>query len=223
LSVVFLNGGEEKATPSANQKSATPSPTPSATGSPGSNCGYTKNSEATGSKGPINPPAFSIDVGKSYVAVVKTSMGTFSFRLLSSVAPCTVNSFVYLAKMKYFDGLTFHRIIKDFVNQGGDPTGTGSGGPGYTFNDELANNLTYQVGTVAMANSGPNTNGSQFFVVAGQQGTALPKKYTIFGDVLTGLDVVKKINSVATNGGGGPDADRPKHKVTIDHITIEQS
>ncbi len=111
--------------------------------------------------------------------------------------------------------------MKDFVIQGGDPEGTGQGGPGYSFNDELANDLKYQIGTVAMANSGPNTNGSQFFVVAGSQGTTLPKKYTIFGQVVEGLDVVKKINQVPTKGGSPPEADFPRRKVVIERVTIQ--
>jgi peptidylprolyl isomerase len=148
-------------------------------------------------------------------------MGAFTIELLPKEAPCAVNSFVYLAGRKFFDGVTFHRIVKGFVIQGGDPAGTGQGGPGYSFNDELGNDLKYEVGTVAMANSGPNTNGSQFFVVAGPQGTTLPKSYTIFGRVIEGLDVVKRINSVPTKGGNGPDAESPRRKVLIERISIQ--
>jgi cyclophilin family peptidyl-prolyl cis-trans isomerase len=113
--------------------------------------------------------------------------------------------------------LTFHRIVKDFVIQVGDPAGDGSGGPGYTFNDELDNARTYEVGTLAMANSGPNTNGSQWFVVTGQQGVQLPKNYTIFGKVKDGLDVVMQINGVPVNG------ETPVDTVTIEKIKIEKS
>jgi cyclophilin family peptidyl-prolyl cis-trans isomerase len=150
-------------------------------------------------------------------------MGTFTMKLFDDDAPCTVNSFVYLARKHFYDGLTFHRIVKDFVIQGGDPAGTGSGGPGYTFNDELANSLTYQIGTLAMANSGANTNGSQWFVVTGQQGVELPKSYTIFGKVTKGLDVVMKIGNVPTVGGSGQDAQMPKEPITIEKVTVKTS
>ena len=218
LSFVFLRKGESKVARSTPSSKA--SPTPSANASPGSNCGYKVNQESSGSKGAVKPPTFDLDVKKKYVAEVATSMGSFTISLLPKEAPCTVNSFVYLARKKFFDGLTFHRIVKGFVIQGGDPEGTGRGGPGYSFNDELANDLKYQVGTVAMANSGPNTNGSQWFVVTGPQGASLPKNYTIFGQVVKGLDVVKKINDAPTKGGNGPDAESPKVKVTIERITV---
>jgi cyclophilin family peptidyl-prolyl cis-trans isomerase len=150
-------------------------------------------------------------------------MGTFSMKLFPNDAPCTVNSFVYLAKKHFYDGLTFHRIVKDFVIQGGDPAGNGSGGPGYTFNDELGNSLKYEVGSVAMANSGPNTNGSQWFVVIGSQGVQLPKKYTIFGKVTRGLDVALRIGKVETKGGSGVDAEMPVNPVTIEQVTVKVS
>ena len=164
-----------------------------------------------------------MDERKDVRAVVSTSMGSFTMELLPKEAPCAVNSFVYLARQKFFDGVTFHRIVKDFVIQGGDPQGTGQGGPGYSFNDELENDLKYEIGTVAMANSGPNTNGSQFFVVAGNQGTSLPKSYTIFGRVVEGLDVVKEINAVPTKGGSGPDAESPRRKVVIERIRVQEA
>ena len=221
LGVAFL-GGKSKPT-AAPTPTATPAPTPTAQGSPGSNCGYTAKQEATGSKGTIAPPTFTIDVKKSYTATVETSMGTFDIQLVPQAAPCTVNSFVYLAKQHFFDGLTFHRVVKDFVIQGGDPAGNGSGGPGYSFNDELANSLTYHVGSVAMANSGPNTNGSQWFVVTGSQGTSLPKQYTIFGQISSGLPVVLKIGQVPTKGGSGADAGTPVTPVTIVKVTVKVS
>ena len=204
--------------------SATPTPTPSSSASPGAGCTYVpKADENTGKKGVQPPPPFTIDVDKRYTATVKTSMGTFTMKLFAKEAPCTVNSFVALAKDHFYDGLTFHRIVKDFVIQGGDPAGDGSGGPGYTFNDELANDLTYEIGTLAMANSGANTNGSQWFVVTGQQGVQLPKSYTIFGKVTKGLDVVLKIGNVPTVGGSGPDAQMPKEPITIEKVTIKKS
>lgn len=213
---LLAKGGKPKA-------QASGSPTPSANASPGANCGYTAKQESTGGKSQIPIPTFTIDVNKGYTASVKTSMGTFTVKLLPGDAPCAVNSFVYLAKRHFFDGLTFHRIVKDFVIQGGDPAGNGSGGPGYTFNDELANTLKYEVGSVAMANSGPNTSGSQWFVVTGQQGVQLPKKYAIFGKVTRGLDVVLAIGRVKTKGGTGADAEMPVKPVYIVKVTIKVS
>ena len=203
---------------------ASATPTPSTSATPGTSCTYVpKAEEATGSKGVQPPPPFTIDVSKKYTATVQTSMGTFTMKLFAEDAPCTVNSFVYLAKRKFYDGLTFHRIVKDFVIQGGDPAGNGSGGPGYTFNDELGNALKYEIGTLAMANSGANTNGSQWFVVTGQQGVQLPKNYTIFGKVTKGLDVVLKIGNVETVGGSGQDAQMPKEPITIQKVTVKTS
>jgi cyclophilin family peptidyl-prolyl cis-trans isomerase len=203
---------------------ASVTPTPSVSATPGTSCTYVpKADENTGKKGVQPPPPFTIKENKKYTATVKTSMGTFTMKLFDDEAPCTVNSFVYLAKKRFYDGLTFHRIVKDFVIQGGDPGGDGSGGPGYTFNDELGNSLKYEIGTVAMANSGANTNGSQWFVVTGQQGVQLPKSYTIFGKVTKGLDVVMEIGNAPTVGGSGQDAQMPKEPITIEKVTVKTS
>ncbi len=123
--------------------------------------------------------------------VIKTSKGTIEFELYADKAPKTVSNFVYLANQKYYDGLLFHRVVPNFVIQGGDPTGTGSGGPGYQFEDEPVVG-EYKAGTVAMANSGANTNGSQFFICLEDLPT-LPKSYSLFGQVTVGMDVVQKI------------------------------
>jgi cyclophilin family peptidyl-prolyl cis-trans isomerase len=128
-----------------------------------------------------------------------------------------VNSFVVLARYHYFDGIVFHRIIPGFVLQGGDPTGRGTGGPGYQFADELPKPGRYELGSLAMANAGPDTNGSQFFVISGPDGMALPPKYSLFGKVIAGLDVVATINDVGSPGGS------PKEDVTITSVTIEES
>jgi cyclophilin family peptidyl-prolyl cis-trans isomerase len=203
---------------SSAKPAASASPTPSASAVPGSDCIYVpKADENTGKKGVQPPPPFTIKAEKSYTATVQTSMGTFTAELFAKDAPCAVNSFVSLAKGGFFNGLTFHRIVKDFVIQGGDPAGDGSGGPGYTFNDELNNGHAYEVGTLAMANSGPNTNGSQWFVVTGEQGVALPNQYTIFGKVTKGMDVVTKISEVPVNG------QTPVDKVTIEKVTVKPS
>jgi cyclophilin family peptidyl-prolyl cis-trans isomerase len=208
------------ASPSAHPSATQPaSPTPTVQASPGSNCGYTaKATENSGTKGPQPLPKFTIDVNKTYTATVVTSEGTFVVDLNAKAAPCTVNSFVHLADNHFYDGLIFHRIIKDFVIQGGDPTGTGSGGPGYTFNDELNNGLKYELGSLAMANSGANTNGSQWFVVTGPQGESLPNNYSIFGKVTSGMDVVQKIGAVKTDS-----SDKPVTPVTIKKVTIKES
>src|SRR3984893_18828551 len=125
-------------------------------------------------------PDMHIDPNKRYVATMVTSHGTMVIALDPLAAPRTVNSFVFLARYHYYDGVIFHRIIPGFVLQGGDPTGTGTGGPGYKYADELPSAGKYQVGSLAMANSGPNTNGSQFFVISGPDGVSLPPQYSLF-------------------------------------------
>jgi len=137
------------------------------------------------------PGVLSADKIQGKKAVIKTNKGMIEFELYADKAPKTVSNFVYLAEKGFYDGLTFHRVEPGFVIQGGDPTGTGSGGPGYQFSDEPVQG-DYKAGTVAMANSGPNTNGSQFFICLEDQPT-LPKQYNLFGQVISGMDVVKKI------------------------------
>jgi cyclophilin family peptidyl-prolyl cis-trans isomerase len=159
-----------------------------------------------------------IDPSKRYTAEMKTSMGDLTIALDPSAAPKTVNSFVFLAREGFYDGVIFHRIIKGFVLQGGDPTGTGRGGPGYKYEDELPSAGRYEVGSLAMANAGPNTNGSQFFVISGPSGVALPPSYSLFGKVVRGLDVVDQIEKVKTGPG-----DRPLEDVTITSVTITES
>jgi cyclophilin family peptidyl-prolyl cis-trans isomerase len=164
------------------------------------------------------PPPMCIDVNKRYTATMETSHGTMTIALDPAAAPKTVNNFVVLARYHYFDGIVFHRIIPGFVLQGGDPEGSGMGGPGYRFEDELPRPGRYEVGSLAMANAGPNTNGSQFFVISGPAGVRLPPQYSLFGKVVSGLDVVAKIDAVGTPGAG-----KPKEKVTINSVTIEES
>jgi cyclophilin family peptidyl-prolyl cis-trans isomerase len=161
------------------------------------------------------PPTL-IDTDKRYVATMVTSHGTLVIALDPLAAPRTVNSFVFLARYHYFDGIVFHRIIPGFVLQGGDPTGSGSGGPGYRFADELPPAGRYKVGSLAMANAGPDTNGSQFFVISGPDGVRLPPLYSLFGEVVSGLDVVEKIDAVGSRSGS------PKERVLIESVTIEE-
>jgi len=129
---------------------------------------------------------------KNKKAVIQTNKGTIEIELYADKAPKTVSNFVYLAQNGFYNGLTFHRVVPGFVIQGGDPNGNGSGGPGYEFEDELVQG-EYVDGAVAMANSGPNTNGSQFFICLGDQSKNLTKSYNLFGQVTSGLDVAKKI------------------------------
>jgi cyclophilin family peptidyl-prolyl cis-trans isomerase len=149
-------------------------------------------------------PRMCIDTSKTYTAKVKTTKGDFTVKLDPKAAPKTVNNFVFLARNKFYDGVKFHRIIPGFVVQGGDPQGTGQGGPGYTFADELPKAGQYKVGSLAMANSGPNTNGSQFFIITGPEGVALPAKYSLFGQVTDGMETVKALEAVGTPGAGTP-------------------
>lgn len=160
-------------------------------------------------------PEMGIDASKRYSATMTTSMGTMVIALDAVRAPKTVNNFVFLAGYKYFDGIIFHRIIDGFVCQGGDPTGTGRGGPGYRFDDELPKAGEYQIGSLAMANAGPNTNGSQFFLISGPSGVSLPPLYSLFGQVVKGLDVVDEMQKVPT----GRD-DKPLTDVVIESVTI---
>ncbi|HVB92143.1 MAG TPA: peptidylprolyl isomerase [Acidimicrobiales bacterium] len=161
------------------------------------------------------PPQL-IDPAKRYVATMVTSHGTMVIALDPLAAPRTVNSFVFLARYHFYDGVTFHRIIPGFVLQGGDPLGTGTGGPGYKYADELPPAGRYKLGSLAMANSGPHTNGSQFFVISGSDGAALPPLYSLFGEVVSGLNVVQTINDLGTRSG------KPKEPVVIQTVTIEE-
>ena len=139
------------------------------------------------------PPAITIDVSKNYLAAFKTSRGEIVCELFARDAPQTVNNFVFLAREKFYDGTVFHRVIADFMIQGGDPTGTGRGGPGYKFEDETKNNPhKHQVGSLSMANAGPNTNGSQFFITHVATNW-LDGKHTVFGQVKKGQEVVDAI------------------------------
>src|SRR5579884_2359292 len=161
-----------------------------------------------------SPPPMCIAPGATYVAHVTTDVGSFDITLASQLAPKTANNFVFLSLYHFYDGIVFHRVIPGFVVQGGDPTGTGTGGPGYKFADELPPAGAYKIGSVAMANSGPNTNGSQFFIITGQQGVQLPPSYSLFGQVTTGMDVVKKIEADGA-ASGTPKVEHHMVKVTI--------
>jgi peptidylprolyl isomerase len=160
-------------------------------------------------------PEMGVDPAKRYTATMETSMGTIVIALDPIKAPKTVNNFVFLAGYHYYEGVIFHRIIKGFVCQGGDPTGTGRGGPGYRFEDELPKAGQYEIGSLAMANAGPNTNGSQFFIISGADGARQPPSYALFGKVVKGLDVVEAMQSTPTGPG-----DRPLEDVVIQSVTV---
>lgn len=187
-------------------------PAPANVGFPnlnGSSPRYTKFSSA---------PPFCIDVNKTYTATMVTTAGTMTIKLYPKAAPLTVNNFVFLAGYHFFDGTVFHRVIPSFVDQGGDPTGTGSGGPGYQFADELPTSASaYVNGSLAMANSGPNTNGSQFFIVVNGGGSQLQPNYSVFGQVTGGLNVANKINAGGTSSG------TPKTLYKITKVTVSES
>ena len=161
-------------------------------------------------------PPMVIDVDKRYTAEMVTSKGTLTIALDPIGAPVTTNNFVFLARWHYYDGIVFHRVIPGFVLQGGDPTGTGTGGPGYKFKDELPKPGRYELGSLAMANAGPDTNGSQFFVISGPHGIALPPKYSLFGKVVAGLDVVEAIDAIGSPSGS------PTERVVIESVTITE-
>ncbi len=162
-----------------------------------------------------SPPPMAIDPARGYSATIETSAGTMTAELFASEAPNTVNNFVFLAGDGFYDGVIFHRVIKGFMIQGGDPTGTGRGGPGYRFDDEPVSRR-YERGILAMANAGPNTNGSQFFIMHADYG--LPPNYTIFGRLTGGEDVLDSIANAATGA-----QDRPVQPVTISRVEIKEA
>ena len=185
-----------------------------------SECPATDGSEETQTEFSEYPP-FCIDVTKSYTAKVVTNLGEMTIELYADKTPLTVNSFVTLARYHYFDGVSCHRIIPQFVAQCGDPTGTGSGGPGYEFADELPKAGEYVIGSLAMANAGPNTNGSQFFIITGANGAGLPPSYSLFGMVTDGLDTtVPALDAVGNPEGNGVP---PLEPVTIESVTITEN
>ena len=151
-------------------------------------------------------PPMCLDPAVSYSALVSTSAGDITIDLDQEAAPVTVNSFVFLARNNYFDDTVCHRVITGFVAQCGDPTATGRGGPGYQFEDELPEAGAYQIGSIAMANSGPNTNGSQFFIISGPNGAALPPAYSLFGEVSGegDLDVIAEMDARGSAQDGAP-------------------
>jgi peptidyl-prolyl cis-trans isomerase B (cyclophilin B) len=207
------SSGDEKAA----EKTATPASTPTveATG-----CDKVAQPKGKG-EGDLKPPSAKLDPKRSYTAVVKTSCGEFDIALDVKRAPKTAASFVALAKARFFNGTTFHRIVPGFVIQGGDPAGNGTGGPGYTVVEAPPKSLSYTRGVVAMAKGGtepPGASGSQFFVVTGED-AGLPPDYALLGKVTQGQEVVDTIGTTPTD----PSTEQPLDPVVIESVTIRES
>jgi peptidyl-prolyl cis-trans isomerase B (cyclophilin B) len=240
--------GDDTTTPPSATPSVSPSASASPSAAPGTKTGTVTPTAANdsgevacGAKAPATagkpkpqfagPPPMKIDTEATYRATMVTSCGTIVIELDAKRAPQTVNSFVFLAKQGYFDGQYFHRLDTSIdVIQGGDPSGTGSDGPGYAIPDELNGKLTYTPGTLAMANAGANTGGSQFFIITGPEGTNLDgnPNYTIFGTIVDGLGVAQEIQGLpivdpAAAANGDLSGQRPKQAVYIDKVTIVKS
>jgi cyclophilin family peptidyl-prolyl cis-trans isomerase len=240
----FLLGGGEANTGASETPSASPTTSPSPSVAPGTRTGAVTPTAATqdgavacGAQAPpqagepkpqFTAPPMKIDTKATYRATMVTSCGTIVIELEAKRAPATVNSFVFLARKGYFDGQYFHRLDTSIdVIQGGDPSGTGQDGPGYTIPDELNGDLKYTPGTLAMANAGPNTGGSQFFIITGPAGANLNgnPNYTIFGHIVKGLDVAKRIQQLpivdpTAAANGDLSGQRPKEAVYLDRVTI---
>jgi peptidyl-prolyl cis-trans isomerase B (cyclophilin B) len=225
VGVFFLvrpSGGQAAA--SSKSPAATPSATASAPAAapvaePASHCSYPSSPPASKNVG--TPPA-KPDTKAAYQATIHTNRGDIVINLLNSKATCTVNSFVYLASKNYFSSTPCHRLTTAgiFVLQCGDPTGTGSGGPGYKFSDENLTGAKYTAGTVAMANSGPDTNGSQFFLVY-QNSLGLPASYTPFGTIVSGLNIIQNVAKAGSDNSNASGDGHPKEKVEIESVTIK--
>jgi peptidyl-prolyl cis-trans isomerase B (cyclophilin B) len=224
---IFLSGGGK--TPAA---AATPKPTPRTTptaaatpslaAEPASHCVYAANGTAARKVGV--PPVKPRYKGTTYRAAIKTNRGTIVLDLFNNKATCTVNSFLYLASKSYFSNTPCHRLVTSgiYVLQCGDPTGTGSGGPGYKFANENTAGAKYTQGTVAMANAGPGTNGSQFFLVY-RNSTTLPANYTLFGKIVSGLGIIQNVAKAGSDNANGQGDGHPKEKVTIQSITYTKA
>lgn len=164
-------------------------------------------------------PGMLIDTSKKYSAILTTSDGSIKIELNASETPITVNNFVFLAKNHFYDNTIFHRVIRDFMIQGGDPKGDGTGGPGYQFDDEQFTG-EYEKGTVAMANAGSNTNGSQFFIMLEKNN--LPKNYVIFGKVVSGIDAVEKIGTSQVEPSSSGEMSKPVSPVVVKSINVQE-
>ncbi len=209
------------ASPSATAATPTPSATPALAAEPAKTCSYPTSGTPARN---VGKPPTKPDWRASYQATIHTNRGDVVIDLLNSKATCTVNSFVYLASKKYFNKTHCHRLTTVsplYVLQCGDPTGTGSGGPGYKFNDENLAGAKYTAGTVAMANSGADTNGSQFFLV--YKNSTLSPNYTPFGMVVKGLGIIQNVAKAGSDNANGTGDGHPKKKVEIESVTIKKT
>jgi cyclophilin family peptidyl-prolyl cis-trans isomerase len=214
-SLAACGGGSDD----AGGETAAPRPVTSPAGAV---CDAREPAERTAPRSYAAPPPRTIDRAATYVATLETSCGDIAVALDPRRAPVAVDNFVFLAREGFYDGLTFHRVVAGFVIQGGDPEGSGRGGPGYAFEDELPVD-GYPPGTVAMANAGPDTNGSQFFIVTGDA-SALPNDYTRFGRVTRGLGVARRIESFADPAAdpADPGSQAPTETLYLDRVTIAE-
>jgi peptidyl-prolyl cis-trans isomerase B (cyclophilin B) len=213
---------DESAATATSSPAATATASAAATSAPDLSNGCAKASKpAAKDVGKIKKPTEKLDPSKTYTAVVKTNCGDFSIKLDAKRAPITGGNFKYLADMKFFDNTTFHRIVPDFVIQGGDPAGTGEGGPGYTVVEAPPKTLKYTPGIVAMAKTGSDpagASGSQFFVVTGASASQLTPDYALLGKVTAGMDVVKKIGAIQAD----PNSGQPAVTVLIKSIAVSE-
>jgi cyclophilin family peptidyl-prolyl cis-trans isomerase len=232
IAYAAFSGGDDTQAGASGATGSTDQPTtgPTVKPTPGPAevaCGGTQPKAATKPKPQFSAPEQVVKQGTTYTAEMHTSCGTIVIELLADQAPETVNSFVFLAQQGYFDGQRFHRLDTSIdVIQGGDPTATGSGGPGYTIPDELTGNESYGPGTLAMANAGPDTGGSQFFLITGDAGHNLDANpaYTIFGTVVEGLDVARRIQQLPIQDpSAGIPGQQPTQSVYIEKVTIRES
>jgi peptidyl-prolyl cis-trans isomerase B (cyclophilin B) len=218
---VLLAGRSSGSASTKPSASPSASPKPTTVAEPAHHCTYTAS--GTAARKVSFPPA-TPDYEATYQATINTNLGAIVIDLLNSKATCTVNSFVSLADQAYFNSTPCHRLTTTsglYVLQCGDPTGTGSGGPGYSFDDENLAGATYKEGTVAMANSGPNTNGSQFFLV--YQNSTLPASYTPFGTIVSGINIIQNVAKAGSNNANGPGDGAPKEKVEIESVIVKKT
>ncbi|MEO8888372.1 MAG: peptidylprolyl isomerase [Jatrophihabitantaceae bacterium] len=233
--VVALNGSDKKTPAADNPVVTSPGATSTANGTPTPSTSPTTSTSPSAAALPLGTckfvaggtaarkltlPSDKASTSGTAIATVQTTQGTLTFSLDRAKAPCTVENFLSLAKQKYYNNTPCHRLVTSgiYVLQCGDPTGTGSGGPGYTFNDELSGSEKYTTGVLAMANSGANTNGSQFFIVY-KDSTGLGPNYSVFGNVTKGLNVVDKVAAKGSDNANGAGDGKPKLAISIKSVT----
>ncbi len=202
---------------------STPVPVPTETAAPPAPTSASSNQSGNTAQGKqwSSPPSMTINANKTYTIVMHTNMGDLTITLLPKEAPIAANNFLFLCQQHFYDNVVFHRVVAGFMIQGGDPTGTGTGGPGYSFTIEVPKHYDYTPGIVAMANTGqPDSNGSQFFIMLSNYSGKLPKSYTIFGKVTAGMATVNKIGAVPVTDNGSGEQSKPTVDVHIISTTV---